>query len=422
MPDILLIGLNHNTAPIDIRECIAFSNDETAQALKILKRDSVIKEVLLISTCNRVEVLLVTENKSKAVEAVKNFISEFNQINISQFEKQLYIHEGNEAVRHIFRVAASLDSMILGEPQIIGQIKDAYNLANENESSGLILNRLLSRAFFVAKRVRSETGIGGHAVSISYAAIELGRKIFDTLEKKKVLLIGAGEMAELAVEHLLRNRVGKIFVANRTFERGVILAQRFNGNAIRFEEIVDYLNQVDVVVSSTGASDFVITRKQVKEAMHSRRNRPIFFIDIAVPRDIDPKINRLSNTYVYDIDDLKSVIEENIEDRKKEAVIGERIVDEVVVHFQQWYDSLDVVPTIVALRKKIDEIVKGECSKLLQTLAHPSAEDRQAVSRMTNALVKKILHDPALFLKSDSASENKSLSIDITRKIFNIDD
>jgi len=254
MPDILLIGLNHNTAPIDIRECIAFSNDETAQALKILKRDSVIKEVLLISTCNRVEVLLVTENKSKAVEAVKNFISEFNQINISQFEKQLYIHEGNEAVRHIFRVAASLDSMILGEPQIIGQIKDAYNLANENESSGLILNRLLSRAFFVAKRVRSETGIGGHAVSISYAAIELGRKIFDTLEKKKVLLIGAGEMAELAVEHLLRNRVGKIFVANRTFERGVILAQRFNGNAIRFEEIADYLNQVDVVVSSTGAS------------------------------------------------------------------------------------------------------------------------------------------------------------------------
>jgi glutamyl-tRNA reductase len=422
MPDILLIGLNHNTAPIDIRECIAFSTDETAQALKILKQEKSIKEVSLISTCNRVEVLLVTENKSNAIEVVKNFISKFNQINISQFEKQLYIYEGNEAVHHIFRVAASLDSMIVGEPQILGQIKDAYNLANENQSSGLILNRLLSRAFFVAKRVRNETGIGGHAVSISYAAIELARKIFDTLEKKKVLLIGAGEMAELSIEHLLKNRISKIFVANRTFERGVILAQRFNGNAIRFEEITDYLNQVDVVVSSTGASGFVITSKQVKEAMHSRRNRPLFFIDIAVPRDIDPEINRLPNTYVYDIDDLKGVIQENFEDRKKEAVIGERIVDEGVIHFQQWYDSLDVVPTIIALRKKIDDIVKGECSKLLQTLSHPSEEDQQAVTRMTNALVKKILHDPALFLKSDCVNENKSLSIDITRKIFNIDD
>ncbi|MFO7557927.1 MAG: glutamyl-tRNA reductase [Desulfobacterales bacterium] len=417
-----MIGLNHNTAPIEIRECIAFSTDEAAQALKILKQEKTINEILLISTCNRVEILLVTENRSKAIEIVKNFISEFNKINISRFDKQLYIHENNEAVRHVFRVASSLDSMIVGEPQILGQLKEAYNIANENESSGLILNRLLSRAFFVAKRVRSETGIGGHAVSISYAAIELGRKIFDTLENKKVLLIGAGEMAELAVEHLLRNRVGKIFVANRTFERGVILAQRFNGNAIRFEEITDYLNQADIVVSSTGASGFVITHKQIKGAMHSRRNRPIFFIDIAVPRDIDPEINRLPNTYVYDIDDLKGVIQENVEDRKREAVIGERIVDEVVIHFQQWYENLDVVPTIVALRKKIDAIVQGEGRKLLQTLSNSSEEDRQAVTRMTNALVKKILHDPALFLKSDCVHENKSLFIDITRKLFNIDD
>ncbi len=422
MPDILLIGLNHNTAPIEIRECIAFSTDEAAQALKILKQEKIINEVLLISTCNRVEILLVTENRSEAIEIVKNFISKYNKINISRFDEQLYIHENNEAVRHVFRVASSLDSMIVGEPQILGQLKDAYNIANENKSSGLILNRLLSRAFFVAKRVRSETGIGGHAVSISYAAIELGRKIFDTLENKKVLLIGAGEMAELAVEHLLRNRVGKIFVANRTFERGVILAQRFNGNAIRFEEISDYLNQADIVVSSTGASDFVVTHKQIKGAMHSRRNRPIFFIDIAVPRDIDPEINRLPNTYVYDIDDLKGVIQENVEDRKKEAVIGERIVDEVVIRFQQWYESLDVVPTIVALRKKIDAIVQKECGKLLQTLSHPSEADRQAVTRMTNALVKKILHDPALFLKSDCVQGNKSLFIDITRKLFNIDD
>jgi glutamyl-tRNA reductase len=274
----------------------------------------------------------------------------------------------------------------------------------------------------VAKRVRSETGIGGHAVSISYAAIELGRKIFDTLERKQVLLIGAGEMAELAVEHLLRNRVGKIFVANRTFERGVMLARHFRGSAIRFDEVEEYLNQVDIVVSSTGSPGVVVSREQVKKAMHSRRNRPIFFIDIAVPRDIDPDINRLSNTYVYDIDDLKGVIEENVEDRKREAAVGERIVDEVVVHFQQWYESLDVVPTIVALKKKMDDIVTMECSKLLRTLSNPSKEDQRAVSRMQNALVKKILHDPTQFLKNPPADEDKSISVDITRKIFNIDE
>ncbi len=294
----------------------------------------------------------MAEDKQAAVAKVKAYISKMNDLPLERFEQALYLYEDNAAVRHLFRVAASLDSMIVGEPQILGQIKDAYRTATTQHTSGVILNRLLHRAFFVAKRIRSETGIGDHAVSISYAAIELGRKIFDTLENKKVLLIGAGEMAEIAVENLIRNRVGTIYVANRTFERGVALAQKFNGQAIRLEELAAFVQQVDIIISSTGAPDFVLQREQVKELMRSRRNRPVFFIDIAVPRDIDPAINGLPNCYVYDIDDLQNVIEDNIEDRRQEAIKGERIVDEAVIRFQEWLASLDVVPTIVALRQQ----------------------------------------------------------------------
>ena len=421
IPDILLLGLSHKTAPVELRECIAFSTDDTSAALETLKKKSDISEVLLFSTCNRVEVLLVTKNKTNAVDAVKRFLSEFKQVPVTDFEKNLYIHTGDEAVRHVYRVASSLDSMMVGEPQILGQIKEAYNIAALKKTPGVILNRLLPRAFSVAKRVRTETGIGDHAVSISYAAIELGRKIFDTLEDKKVLLIGAGEMAELAVEHLQRNKAGDIFVANRTFERGVALAGQFNGNAIRFEEIPNYLQQVDVIISSTGAPGYVITRSQVKGIMNSRRNRPIFFIDIAVPRDIDPKINRLSNAYVYDIDDLKGIVEENLAERNKEAMKGERIVDEAVINFRQWYDSFGITPTIVALRQKVDSIAKAEVNKTLKSLNHLSENDSKAIDKMANAIVNKFLHDPTLFLKNNGYQGDKSVSLDITRRLFNLD-
>jgi glutamyl-tRNA reductase len=377
---------------------------------------------MLISTCNRVEVLLTTSNTINAVNSVKTYISEFKKIPISKFEDALYMHDGEEAVRHIFRVASSLDSMMVGEPQILGQIKEAYLTTILKKTSGVILNRLLHKTFFVAKRVRSETGIGDHAVSISYAAIELARKIFDNLEGKKVLLIGAGEMAELAVEHLIRNRTEEIFVANRTFERGVELANRFKGKAIRIEEIPDCLKVVDIIISSTGSPNFVIVRDQVKGVMRSRRNRPIFFIDIAVPRDIDPDINRLNNAYVYDIDDLKGVIEENIKDRNKESIKGERIVDEAVISFKRWFESLDVVPTIVALRNKIDSIATSEIDKTLRSLNHFSDDDRQAIHRMTNSLVNKILHDPTLFLKSDGCHGDRFAYIDLTRKLFKLDE
>ena len=420
MSEIVLLGLNHNTAPIELRECIAFSTDETVDALEALKRDPVINEILLFSTCNRVEVLLVTDDSTRAVESAQTFIADYNKIPLSQFQAALYIHQGDDAIRHIFRVAASLDSMVLGEPQILGQIKDAYHTATRKKCSGVILNRLMHRTFFVAKRIRTETGIGDRAVSISYAAIELARKIFGDLDQKKVLLIGAGEMAELAVEHLIRNRIGDILVANRTFERGVELAQQFNGEAVRFEELSDCLQTVDIIISSTGSPDFVVTRDQVKSIIRSRRNRPLFFIDIAVPRDIDPQINRITNTYVYDIDDLKGVIEENIEDRQREAIKADRIVDEAVIHFRHWVESLEVVPTIVAIRNKLEALAEAEIKKTLQSSKIPD-EHGEALQRMAGALINKILHDPTKILKTRH-HDDKTILLDITRKLFNLDE
>jgi len=418
--DILLIGLNHKTAPVEIRECIGFAGNESEQALLALHALAAVHEVLLVSTCNRVEVLVTTPSIDEAARQVITFLSEGHAIPAADFEDKLYRHAGDEAVRHIFRVAASLDSMVVGEPQILGQIKEAYRLAAAKKTSGVILNRLMHKTFLVAKRIRTETGIGDHAVSISYAAIELARKIFGDLEGRKVLLIGAGEMAELAVEHLIRNRAGEILVANRTFERGVELAQRFDGRPIRFEEITDGLEGVDIVISSTGAPETVIRRESVRGVMRRRRHRPLFFIDIAVPRDIDPEINRLNNVYVYDIDDLKGVIEENIEDRQRSAMKGERLVDEAVIRFRQWYESLDVVPTIVGLRRKFEQVIRAEVARTC-----PGGDSQgvapDALDKMVNALVNKILHDPTTILKREEGHGNKAQLLAALRKLFKLD-
>jgi glutamyl-tRNA reductase len=421
MHDIVLLGINHKTAPVELRECIAFTPEESAEALAALRCMDHVDEALLYSTCNRVELLVVTDQRKTAVEAAKRYIAEYNKVPLEQFSESLYVHENDEAVRHLFRVAASLDSMIVGEPQILGQIKEAYRGASSAQATGVVLNRLMHRAFFVAKRVRSETGIGDRAVSISYAAVELGRKIFGDLDGKRVLLIGAGEMAELAVEHLIRHRVGETLVANRTFEKGLELARRFNGKAVRFEEIPEQLKHVDIILSSTGAPGFVITRDQVKPVIRARRNRPIFFIDIAVPRDIDPEINRLDNSYVYDVDDLKGIVEENLGDRQKEALKGERLIDEAVIQFRQWRESLDVVPTIVALRKRLEGIADAEIRRTVQGQGLSTA-DAEALQRMMAAFINKALHEPTVYLKREAMGGDKPAQIDLVRKLFKLDE
>jgi glutamyl-tRNA reductase len=420
--EIVVIGLNHKTAPVEVRECLAFAAEDNAQVLERMRQEPYVDEVVLFSTCNRVEFLLATQDVSKAAEAIKDFLAEFKKTPRDTFEHALYVYEGDEAIRHIFRVASSLDSMVVGEPQILGQIKESYYEATNHRTCGVVLNRLMHRSFSVAKRVRTETGIGDHAVSISYAAVELGRKIFGELEGKAVLLIGAGEMAEQAVEHLVTNRAEPIFVANRTFERGLEIAEMFKGTAIRFEEIGDYLKQVDIVISSTGAPSYILVRDDFKGVMRARKNRPLFFIDIAVPRDIDPDINRITNVYVYDIDDLKDAIQENVEERQQEARRGERIVDGAVVQFRHWFQSLDVVPTVVQLREKMEEIRQAELKKTFASLTSASKEDQAAIDRLTAALVNKMLHDPTVFLKESGHRDKKSLYVDVARKLFRLDE
>ena len=422
MRDIVLLGLNHKTAPVDVRECIAFTAEETDRALVMLRGNPTIGESVLFSTCNRIELLMAVDERDAAVRIAKAFIAEFKKVPLSQFENALYQYVGDEAVRHTMQVAASLDSMVVGEPQILGQMKEAYRKATVEKTSGVILNKLLHRTFMVAKKVRTETGIGDHAVSISYAAIELGKKIFGDLEGKRVMLIGAGEMAELAVDHLIRNRAGRITVANRTFSRGVELANRFRGKAIKFEEIIDCISDVDIIISSTGAPEYVLQKNQIKAAMKSRRNRSLFLIDIAVPRDIDPDINRINNAYVYDIDDLKGIVDENIDDRNREAVKAHRIIDEAVIGFHQWVDTLKVVPTIVSLRGKVETMARQELEKTLMSLNHLSESDKRTIQRMTGALVNKILHEPTDYLKKDGCRGNKSVALDLTRKLFNLEE
>ena len=420
MSKIILIGINHKTAPVELREKLSFSSEETLKALEFFKQDQDIKEGLIFSTCNRTEVLYIPETGDQ-VDKIIAFISHQRKVDISEFRSSLYIYKEDDAIRHLFRVASSLDSMVVGEPQILGQIKQAYRVAVENNASAVLLNRLMHKTFSIAKKVRKETGIGDNAVSISYAAIELANKIFSDLSEKTVMLLGAGEMAELAVEHLISNKVNHIVVANRTFKNAVDLARKFNGQAVKFEEREDILKDVDIIISSTGATEYVLTMSQVKQAMKKRHHNTLFFIDIAVPRDIDPKINTISNAYVYDIDDLKNIVESNIEQRGKETVKAERFIDEAVLKFRKWLESLAIVPTIKALNDKMSSIVEIECKKTISSLKHLSQEDIEAIKRMTQAIASRTIHDPILFLRNTGDHRDDSLYINVTRQLFNLD-
>ncbi|HUL21997.1 MAG TPA: glutamyl-tRNA reductase [Thermodesulfobacteriota bacterium] len=418
--ELLVIGLNHNTAPIEIRECLAFPEDKLAEALSKVHALSPVKEDMIVSTCNRVEVYAATRETEKAIHDVKEFLCQYHGISLKEFEKSLYIHVGEEAVKHIFRVASSLDSMVLGEPQILGQIKDAYDISQQANTSGLILHRLLHRAFHVAKRVRTETKIAISAVSVSSVAVELAEKIFGTLEKKIVLLIGAGEMCELAARHLVAGGVEKMVVTNRTYERAVSLAQEFKGEAIPFEDMTLGLKKADIVISATNSPHHLIGHDQIAKAMKDRRQKPIFFIDIADPRDIEPSVGDLENVYLYNIDDLQKVANENIKDREKEALKAEGLVQDEVAKFVSWYRSLDVTPTIVALRKKFEEIRKKELEKTLSLHPHLSDKEKKSLEALTSAIINKILHTPITLLKQTNEEATADLYLDALQALFGL--
>ena len=421
MIKIVDIGMNHETAPVELRELVAFGGHNIDEVMNSFRGIENIKEFMVLSTCNRVEILFTTDMEKEAKESVIEFLSHISGIKKEELGQTLYIYDNQEAIRHILRVGASLDSMIVGEPQILGQVKDAYRIATEHKSSSIILNRLMHRTFSLAKKIRTETDISGSAVSISFAAVELGKKIFGDLQGKKVLLIGAGEMAELAARYLLNNRIAKILVTNRTFSRAVELADHFKGKAISFDEIDDQLLEADIVITSTASPEPIISLNQVKKTMRGRKNRPLFFIDIAVPRNVQPQVNGIENVFVYDIDDLKGIIEINLSKRKGEAVKAERMVDEEVIKFSEWLKTLDIVPTIVALQDKCEKIRQIELKKTLSSLEDLTPEQRKGLENLTTSITKKILNDPILFLKRKEDRASRNLYLDVARKLFHLE-
>lgn len=422
MTRIIDIGMNHLSAPVELRECFDSDAEKAGTAFACIRESDLIKEGVFMSTCNRVEALFTTDYPEDARRTVISMFSRLGRLPEERFMSSIYIHEDMDAVTHIFRVASSLDSMVVGEPQILGQIKDAYHRASVTEkTTGVILNRLMHRAFHTAKRVRTETGISESAVSVSYAAVELAKKIFYGLEGRKVLLIGAGEMAELAARHMLGQGVERLFVANRTFEKAVQLADIFKGKAILFEEIGHCLIESDIVITSTGSREYIVTNDMVKRFLRERRNRPLFFIDIAVPRDVEPSVNDLSNAYVYDIDDLTKIVEENSAQRKDEAIKAERIIQEETIRFEKWMKTLEIVPTIIALKEKTEALRRAEMERSLSNLGKLNGSQIQAIEALTVSLADKIINDPILALKARTGRSGQENYLDIARKLFNLD-
>ena len=417
---IVLLGVNHKTTPLEIREKLALSSGYE-EPLRALGQLEAVGEYYLLSTCNRVEVLFTCQDVERARAQVLDQLFA-GAVPDEVLDRHVYQHRDEAAVEHLFLVAASLDSMIVGEAQILGQLKEAYRHAAKSGCTGFLLNKLMHKAFSVAKRVRTETRIGASAVSISYAAVELARKIFGDLADKRVLLIGAGEMAELAAEHLVGQGVAEVVVANRTLERAVNLARCYNGRAVGLEEILGELQRVDIIISSTGSPDLILRKEEVRSVMRERRNRPLFFIDIAVPRDLDPGINDLGNVYLYDIDDLHNVVEMNRTERDREAVKAQRIVDEERMKFSRWLENMDSTPTIVQLRGHIDRIVLGEVAKTFGRLEQLPEERREALERMAAAITGKMLYPTLQYLKNDHHCLPLEDRINTVRTLFLLDD
>jgi glutamyl-tRNA reductase len=415
---VFVVGLNHKIADVDVREKLAFQGDKLEEGLIRFRELPGIEEAMIISTCNRVELYANIQDTQQASESVKSFLSAFHNINRSSLDNSLYVYDDIHAVRHVFRVAASLDSMVLGEPQILGQLKDAFELALAKKTTGILLNKLMKKAISVAKRVRTETKIAENAVSISFAAVELAKKIFTDLSSRVFMLLGAGEMAELAAKHLIGNGVKEVLVSNRTFDRACDLAKEFHGRPIKFDEFILEMVRTDIMICSTGAPHYILTKSQMQKVMKERKQRQVFIIDISVPRNIDPAINDLENVYLYNVDDLQGVVATNMFERQKEAEKAERIIAEELETFLKWQASLDSVPTIIALREKAEEIRKEELDKLFNKIQDMGEKEKEAIEYMATAIMNKLIHPPTAALKGDV--ENKEMLVAAIRRLYGI--
>ena len=412
-----LIGLNHKSAPVEVRERLAIPESRLPEACKRLSQHPGIEEGMIISTCNRVELIANVQN---GTADLRGFLKDYFQLDTTELEQHFYEYREQEAVRHIFRVASSLDSMVVGEPQILGQVKEAYATARAVGAVRAQLDQLLTRAFAVAKRVRTETAVGSSSVSIASVAVELAKKIFGNLNGKCVYLVGAGKMSELAARHLLAHGAGSIFVANRTYDRAIRMAHKFNGQAIEFGHLYETCDKADIVITSTGAPHAIFRREHGEQFLSKRRNRPMFFIDIAVPRDVDPEMNKLDGIFVYDIDDLQQAVSSHVADRRKEAERAESIVTNEVERFQARLLTLDVVPTIVSLQDHLETIRQAEIDRVRGRLGPLTPDQEMAVEALTRGIVNKIMHTPISTLKTAARDPQATTVVDLVRRLFNL--
>ncbi|MBA4370846.1 MAG: glutamyl-tRNA reductase [Coriobacteriaceae bacterium] len=418
---LTLVGLSHKTAPIEIREKLTFPAHRQEEALSVLTSGPEVAEAVILSTCNRTEIYAVTSGEDGA-GAIIDFLCDYHALDRHDLVRYLYMSEGEVVVRHLFRVVASLDSMVVGEAQILGQVKEAYDHSFSSGGCSRVFNKLFRQSFEVGKRVRTETEIGESAVSISYAAVELAKKVFDSLEARTILVLGAGKMSELTAKHLVSQGVKTVLVANRTHERAVELAERFHGEAIRFDDLYARMRDADIVISSTAATHHVITKERVAEVMRTRHGRPLFLIDIAVPRDVEPAVNDLSGVFVYDIDDLSGVVESNLEERMREAEKAEGLIEEEIAGFEAWLESMEVVPTVAAIRAKAEQVRAGELEKALKRLGGLSEKELATIDALTSAIVNKMLHAPTSRLKELAGEKDGYVYVETARHLYELDD
>jgi glutamyl-tRNA reductase len=415
--NFFVIGVNHKTAPVEVRERFAIPEAQLPDALRQLTGTPGVEEGMIVSTCNRVEIIARGNNGSCDL---RGFMKKFYGFEPAEYDRYLFEHRGKDAVRHLFRVASSLDSMVVGEPQILGQVKEAYAVARAVGTVQSQLDALLTRSFAVAKKVRSETAVASSSVSVASVAVELAQKIFGDLKGKAICLVGAGKMCELAARHLIAHGAGKIYVANRTFERAVALARKFNGEPVSFDKLYETVEKTDIIITSTGAPHTIFRKEHGERFLKIRKNRPMFFIDIAVPRDIDPKLNDLDGIFVYDIDDLQQVVSSHLGDRKREADRAEALVAGEVERFESRMRTVNVVPTIVSLQEHLETVRQAEIDRLRGRLGELTPDQEMAVEALTKGIINKIMHTPITTLKTAAREQEATTVVELVRRLFNL--
>jgi glutamyl-tRNA reductase len=415
-----ITGVNHRTAPVEVRERLAFDAANLSAALDDLKGRPGVLEGMILSTCNRVEIALATDDGAEAATCADDFIAENRHVEREWMSPYLYRFADREAIHHLFRVASSLDSMVVGEPQILGQLKAAWSLAREQGAISGFLDTLLTRAFSVAKRVRTETDIGSSAVSVSFAAVELAREIFGNLKNTTVMVIGAGKMAEAAARHLRRCGAPRLLVTNRTRERAVEMARQWDGEVIDYEKYPAALPQVDIVITSSGAPHFILNREQMKKVVDVRKNRPVFLIDIAVPRNVDPEVNKVENVFLYDIDDLQRVVNSNVEHRQKVASEAEQIIQEEVERMLVRLRAREVAPTIVSLQEQLEAMRTAEVARMKGRFGALTPQQEEALEALTRGLMNKIAHGPISELRRHASEPDGEQLLNAVRRVFRL--